>query len=164
MRTDNTNEEFEQWLQSETENQKMYPSEMVWENIRTEVHGNRSWPALTILSLLIIVSLTVFTFFNYPPETILSKVKPVQLDQSNNTVAEQIITGNAEQSEDFTEQINPNRYTEETIIAVNANLETSGIIADATLPTLDKINVENNYQLINMTALNLKNKILFQAI
>ena len=55
MRTENTNEEFEQWLQSETENQKMYPSEMVWENIRTEVHGNRSWPALTILSLLIII-------------------------------------------------------------------------------------------------------------
>jgi hypothetical protein len=40
----------------------MYPSGRVWENIRTEVHGKRSWPALTIISLSILVALTVSTF------------------------------------------------------------------------------------------------------
>ncbi|MBA4196734.1 MAG: hypothetical protein C0459_04185 [Chitinophaga sp.] len=162
MRTENTNEEFEQWLQSETENQKMYPSEMVWENIRTEVHGNRSWPALTILSLLIIVSLTLFTFFNYPPETILSKVNPVQLDKNPNTTSAKTVTINST-TEEFTQQINPYRYTQETIQAVNANLVTQDLIADVTLPTLDKINLENNYQLINIAALSLKKQNAFSS-
>jgi hypothetical protein len=40
----------------------MYPSGRVWDNIRTEVQGNKSWPALTIIALTVLVALTVSTF------------------------------------------------------------------------------------------------------
>ncbi|MGC5254675.1 hypothetical protein, partial [Escherichia coli] len=33
----------------------------VWKNIRTELHGNRTWPALTVIALLVITSLTFST-------------------------------------------------------------------------------------------------------
>jgi hypothetical protein len=53
---------FEEFILDEVNEQRMYPSGRVWENIRTEVHGKRSWPALTIISLSILVALTVSTF------------------------------------------------------------------------------------------------------
>ena len=46
-------DEFEQFLQDEVKQHRMYPADHVWNNIRTELHGNPSWPALTFISLLI---------------------------------------------------------------------------------------------------------------
>jgi hypothetical protein len=51
----------------------MYPSGRVWDNIRTEVHGNRSWPALTIIALTVLVALTVSTFI------VTQKSEPIAL-------------------------------------------------------------------------------------
>ena len=42
---------FEEFILDEVNEHKMYPSGRVWDNIRTEVHGKRSWPALTIIAL-----------------------------------------------------------------------------------------------------------------
>lgn len=42
----------------------MYPSDHVWTNIRTELHGYRAWPALTFISLFIITALTISTILN----------------------------------------------------------------------------------------------------
>jgi hypothetical protein len=53
---------FEEFILDEVNEHKMYPSGRVWNNIRTEVHGKRSWPALTIISLTVLVALTVSTF------------------------------------------------------------------------------------------------------
>jgi len=53
---------FEEFLLDEVNEHKMYPSSRVWANIRTEVHGNKSWPALTIMALTVLVALTVSTF------------------------------------------------------------------------------------------------------
>jgi len=53
---------FEEFLLDEVNEHKMYPSSRVWANIRTEVHGNKSWPALTIIALTVLVALTVSTF------------------------------------------------------------------------------------------------------
>ena len=49
----NTNDKFEQLLQSEADKYRMYPSDKVWINIRTELHEKRRWPALlfTFISL-----------------------------------------------------------------------------------------------------------------
>lgn len=123
--TNNINDKFEQWLQDETENQKMYPSETVWENIRTEVHGNRSWPALTIASLLIIISLGVITFLNYPPKNILLKAMPYQAfnTRENNTLSEKQTNTIIANNEDFVNQINPNRYTQQTLKAINEEVQ-----------------------------------------
>jgi hypothetical protein len=53
---------FEEFILDEVNEHKMYPSGRVWDNIRTEVQGKRSWPALTIISLTVLVALTVSTF------------------------------------------------------------------------------------------------------
>jgi len=53
---------FEEFILDEVNEHKMYPSGRVWDNIRTEVQGKRSWPALTIIALSVLVALTVSTF------------------------------------------------------------------------------------------------------
>jgi len=53
---------FEEFLLDEVNEHKMYPSDRVWNNIRTEVHGKRSWPALTIIALSVLSALTISTF------------------------------------------------------------------------------------------------------
>ena len=53
---------FEEFILDEVNEHKMYPSGRVWDNIRTEVQGNKSWPALTIIALTVLVALTVSTF------------------------------------------------------------------------------------------------------
>jgi len=53
---------FEEFLLDEVNEHKMYPSGRVWNNIRTEVQGERSWPALTIIALTVLTALTISTF------------------------------------------------------------------------------------------------------
>ena len=55
---------FEEFLQESVKGHRMYPSDQVWNQIRTDLHGNRSWPALTFISLFIISALTVSTLLN----------------------------------------------------------------------------------------------------
>ena len=64
---------FEEFIHDEVNEHKMYPSGRVWDNIRTEVHGNRSWPALTIIALTVLVALTVSTFI------VTQKSEPIAL-------------------------------------------------------------------------------------
>lgn len=79
-------DEFEQFLQDEVKHHRMYPSEHVWENIRTEIHGKGSWKALTFIAIFIIVTLTATTIYNYPPKNILIKsLSNNSIVHSNNT-------------------------------------------------------------------------------
>jgi len=64
---------FEEFILDEVNEHRMYPSGRVWENIRTEVHGKRSWPALTIISLSILVALTISTFVVTQKSTPMAK-------------------------------------------------------------------------------------------
>ncbi len=63
-------DEFEQFLQDEVKQHRMYPSDHVWNNIRTEMHGYRSWPALTFISVFIITTLTLSTVLNTRHQTV----------------------------------------------------------------------------------------------
>ena len=60
-------DELEDFLQDETKDHRMYPSDQIWRNIQTEVHGPQSWPALSFISLFIISALTVATLVNNHP-------------------------------------------------------------------------------------------------
>ena len=60
-------DELEEFLQDEINDHRMYPSDQIWRNIQTEVHGPQSWPALTFISLFIISALTVATLINNHP-------------------------------------------------------------------------------------------------
>lgn len=120
----NQNDDFEQYLMDEVEGHKMYPSEHIWENIRTQLHGNPSWPALTFIAIAIILTLTVSTVFNYPPKTIITKTNTIVLKQGNTIeklAAASDETNVQEKTETLEQQINLNNYTKETIAAINDN-------------------------------------------
>ncbi len=74
MKDENNFDDFEKFLQSETETQKMFPSDYVWSNISKQIQPKKSWPALTLISSAIVVTLGVATLFNYPPENLLEQL------------------------------------------------------------------------------------------
>jgi len=118
----NTNEELEQFLLDEVSRHRMYPSEHVWENIRTELHGTSSWPALPFIAIFIIVALTLSTIYNYPPKDDIqikkaaaSNNKPAIGNASENV----IITTDSNAITSLDQEINPTHLTNQTIAAIN---------------------------------------------
>ena len=76
---------LEDFLQAEVNNQKMFPSDRVWNNIAKEVQPKKSWPALTAISLFVVLSLGIATSIYYPPKTnLLSNVYVSSLDKTIN--------------------------------------------------------------------------------
>jgi hypothetical protein len=81
-------DEFEQFLRNEVKQHRMYPSDHIWKNVRTELHGYRSWPALTFISLFIITALTISTMIgNQPPHE-----QPASRNKAVPVTEEQVIT------------------------------------------------------------------------
>jgi hypothetical protein len=115
----NTNDELEQYLRDEVEDHKMYPSEHVWENIRTEIHGNPSWPALSFIAIAVILALTISTVFNYPPKAIITKTNSASQRFYTNDQPTNEESAAAYPTESLEAHINPNNYTTETIAAIN---------------------------------------------
>ncbi len=75
MRNRNNIENFEQFLQSEADKVKIFPSDDLWSKIAAEVQEKKSWPALTIIVFLVVVGISIATFFNYPPIDIAAKIR-----------------------------------------------------------------------------------------
>ena len=69
----NINNNTEQLLQKEAEKYSVHPSDKVWENIRVELHGKPKWKALPLIFISIVLSLTIATIINYPPQKFLIK-------------------------------------------------------------------------------------------
>ncbi len=111
-------DEFEQFLQDEVKQHRMYPSDYIWKNIRTQIHGYRAWPALTFISLFIITALTLSTLLNNHPDhhPIFDNVLP----QNHFPVAANTITAASteadavEKSAQYFHQIAPEQITAET--------------------------------------------------
>ena len=76
-------DELEQFLQDEVKQHRMYPSDHIWKNIRTELHGYKAWPALTFISLFIITALTITTLLNNHPGSHLTAMAPANTLQNN---------------------------------------------------------------------------------
>ena len=76
---------LEEFLQSEVNNQKMFPSDRVWSNIAKEIQPTKSWPALTVISLFIVFSLGIATSIYYPPKTNLLSNIYVSSEHANNS-------------------------------------------------------------------------------
>jgi len=74
MKEERNFDDFEKFLQDEVSNQKMFPSDHVWNNIAEKIQPKKSWPALTIISTFIILALGTATYLNYPPENIFDKI------------------------------------------------------------------------------------------
>lgn len=118
-------DELEQFLQNEVKQHRMYPSDHIWKNIRTELHGYKSWPALTFISLFIITALTISTLLNNHP------AKQMSIPVEKNLVAHSAATysgsstntaaAEAAPEKDYFQQIAPEQITAETFASVNLN-------------------------------------------
>jgi hypothetical protein len=69
MENHNFDNSLEEFLQRETSQHRMYPSDHIWRNIHKELHGKKQWPALTITAVLMTTALCISTILNdYPSE------------------------------------------------------------------------------------------------
>lgn len=66
MRDSNHKDEFEDYLQQQVSEHRMYPSDRVWKNIRSSIHTPKRWPALSVFTILIISALVIGTILNKP--------------------------------------------------------------------------------------------------
>ena len=80
----NSNISFEELLNKEADQYKIYPSDRVWENLREELHQKTKWPALVIIFVLLIMALSIATVFNYPSEKLNAKF--ISSIQAENTI------------------------------------------------------------------------------
>ncbi|TAG13818.1 MAG: hypothetical protein EAZ41_01760, partial [Sphingobacteriia bacterium] len=128
----------------------MYPADHIWKNIRTELHGNPSWHALTLISLLVITSLTISTFLIAPsagryqfkqlaaiPKKIL---KPLEATSIHAPIAEDA----------YFNQIEPHQLTQATIAFIapvdniDLNAETAFLKpSEITTPAVPAIELKN---------------------
>jgi hypothetical protein len=114
-------DEFEQLLQDELKQHRMYPSDHVWGNIRTEIHGNQTWHALTFIALLIISGLTVSTLLLSPSTERFKVTPPItsilikKISSSVSTVATK------ENNEPYFGVIEPQNITQQTLSNIESN-------------------------------------------
>ena len=115
-------DEFEQFLQDEVKQHRMYPSDNIWKNIRMELHGYKAWPALTFISLFIITALTISTLLINHPDKHLQHININSLT-ANNTIASPqdnaATVATVEEKHDYFQQIVPEQITAETFAAFN---------------------------------------------
>ena len=117
-------DEFEQFLQDEVKQHRMYPSDHIWKNIRMELHGYKAWPALTFISLFVITALTISTLLNNHPNQLLvrsrsaviTKVPATQMYTPLVAVKTALVA-----VDDYFQQIAPEQITAETFADLNLN-------------------------------------------
>lgn len=123
MRNPLYNDDFENYLQQQVKDHRMYPSDHIWRNIQESVHGERKWPALTFISIFIISCLVVSTLLMKPNKqvelaaTVIKTSKPVTIEEKRR--AEELT---AAASEEVLEQhLTANHITLQTIAEVSKN-------------------------------------------
>jgi len=73
MHDSNHTDAFETYLQDEVSEHRMYPSDRVWKNIRSQIQQPKKWPALSVFTVLIISALVIGTILNKPlPDAVTS--------------------------------------------------------------------------------------------
>jgi hypothetical protein len=79
------NDEFEQFLQKQANNHRMYPSDGVWLGIYKKLHGHKTWPALTITAFsFFIATVAISLYFGTKPSIFL--IDPVPPSTSSASV------------------------------------------------------------------------------
>lgn len=113
-------EEFEQFLQDEVKQHRMYPSDHVWNNIRTELHGYRSWPALTFIAVFIITALTLSTVLSTQQQNV--RLQPLSVPNVHTSRQEAIAANNAahEKSRQYFNTLAPSSINTNTIAELTA--------------------------------------------
>ncbi|HRH47465.1 MAG TPA: outer membrane beta-barrel protein [Panacibacter sp.] len=125
--------EFEKYLKEEADSYRMYPSDRVWRNIHSEIHGYRRWPALTIIAVFIISALVVGTVLLKPhdePSTVsqiavsrnLNHSDKISADISNTTNQKHLyLTPDKIQQQAFEKVAQPNLTPEANYLLAETN-------------------------------------------
>src|SRR5476649_1838021 len=126
-------DEFEQFLQDEVKQNRMYPSDNIWKNIRMELHGYRAWPALTFISLFIITALTISTLLNNHPDRHTSLPASAitaqsQANTSDNATSDNSDNAVADNTNNYFQKIAPEQITAETFANLNETVPQETII------------------------------------
>lgn len=111
-------ETFEEFLQESVKGHRMYPSDQVWNRIRTDIHGNRSWPALTFISLFIISALTISTLLNNRPNDHRLPLTPFKFSAASVEPTIQKELTPDEKNNSYLSSIAPDNITLTTIAAL----------------------------------------------
>lgn len=133
--------DFKDFLQTETNQHKLFPSDKVWRNIQQEIHGQKKWPALTIISIFVIVALTVSTLiYDHPTKNKFQTIAIAELSESK-TVAK---TANATKiGVKNNQQKSPSIYTSNTGLSPIEAANFTDIHLVNTTNTLSETIVEN---------------------
>jgi hypothetical protein len=153
-------DDLEQFLQSEANDHKMFPSDRVWNNISEQIQPKRSWPALTIIATVIVLSLGVGTFLNYPPENPLSKIHFGSTDNIEKTSKESFTKNENSLSlkQHIVEAIKNRKIqaSSDIIVPTNDNSLVSfeELYADISSPTAQKTPTQENNSIYEPTITN----------
>nr|MBA4139833.1 hypothetical protein [Segetibacter sp.] len=77
-------DDFEEFLQNQVRNHRMYPSDTVWRKINKELHGDKNWPALTIAAFVILIA-TVAVSVHFSPKPNIFAIETDYNNQKSNT-------------------------------------------------------------------------------
>ncbi len=173
MENENYQDEFEQFLQEEVKQHRMYPSDHIWKNIRTEIHGTSNWPALTFISLFIITALTVSTLLINHPSHYIVKSPSIVSNQLQTQVSKTFMMDVKVLETPlaiFTQQPNSNQHSDNTYTDVtlssnkvsreNTIASTNEYSHHSTLPTLTNVPTP---QFINAASTNIPITSDFQS-
>src|SRR3954471_22567355 len=85
---DNFNQnDFEDFLQDQVRNHRMYPSDAVWREIDKKLHGEKRWPALTIAALMLLSATTIICVY-FTPKPNLFVVQPSNVNASSSAASQ----------------------------------------------------------------------------
>jgi len=115
--------ELERYLTEQTDQHRMYPSDQVWRNIQSEIHGYKRWPALTFISIFVISSLVISTVLLKPPVQV-SSVNFNTSTKTNLVTEKSNANTPVENEKNYSDKLSVEKITKQTIDKVIQSVET----------------------------------------
>src|SRR5690242_3119426 len=169
MRNPLYNDDFENYLQQQVKDHRMYPSDHIWRNIQENIHGERKWPALTFISIFIISSLVVSTLLMKPNK----QIELASIRNSTPSITpeekEKVAQLNAIATEEVLEQhLTANHITQQTIAEVsestNKRVEVTTQVQKAGIEDIESIPTKSvkaeNQTALQTTAITKQGRVL----
>jgi hypothetical protein len=114
------NSEFDKFLQQQVKQHRMYPSDAVWKGIYKQIHGDRKWPGLYFIAILLVAALTVCTVF----------IESTPIVYPHAVVAKQ---------KSIVDQLDPVQVTRETITIINNTVPVTSSPVSITTPIAELV-------------------------
>jgi hypothetical protein len=75
-------DDFEEFLQDQVRNHRMFPSDSIWRNIYKSLHGDKNWPALTIAAFALLIATVAVSIYFSPKPNIFAITPPLNNKKS----------------------------------------------------------------------------------